>query len=244
VPSNGADPREAVGAGNGRRAGRRPGVNDTRSDIIRAAQKLFAEKGYHGASMRAIAQEADVDAALIHYFFTSKEVVFAAAIEDGFLLTELIDTVLESGVAGLGERLVRGYLDLWNAPASRDPMLAVMRSALSYGDAARLLAEFISSRVVRRLATAIDMSHPDLRGTLVGGQLFGLAIARYVIKVEPLASAAPDVVVCAVGPTIDRYLTGPIDLTAAQQPSQQQPSQQKPSQQQSSQEGGSDGSTA
>jgi AcrR family transcriptional regulator len=215
VPPSGTGPREPVGAGHGRRIGRRPGANDTRSDITRAALKLFAEKGYHGASMRAIAHEANVDAALIHYFFTSKEVVFAAAIEDGFHLAELIDDVLLPGPSGLGERLVRGYLDLWNSPASRDPMLAVMRSALSYGDAARLLSEFISSQVVRRLAVAIEISDPDLRGTLVGGHLLGLAIARYVVRVEPLASVPAEVVVAAVGPTVERYLTGDIGLTPA-----------------------------
>lgn len=195
----------------GRRSGRRPGPTGTRGDIIRAAQKLFAERGYYGASMRAIAQEARVDAALIHHFFSSKEGVFAAAIEDSFQLPELVDDVLKHDTDEIGERLVRGYLDLWDDPADRDPMLAVMRSAVSYDDAARLLNEFIGTRVAGRIIEAIDVPHPELRATLIGAQLVGLAMIRSIVKIEPLASADPEVIVRCLAPTINRYISDDLD---------------------------------
>jgi AcrR family transcriptional regulator len=191
----------------GRRSGRRPGTNQTRDDILRAARKLFAENGYGGATMRTIAREANVDAALIHHFFVSKEGVFAAAIEESFELTGLVVGVLEGGDEAIGERLVRGFLGLWSAPETRNPMLAVIRSALSYEGAARLLRDFVSEQVIAHVVKASTQEEAQLRGTLVGSQLVGMAIMRHVVKVEPLASADVETIVRFLGPTIDRYLT-------------------------------------
>ena len=55
---------------------------------------------------------------------------------------------------------------------------------------------------------------PELRAALAGSQLIGLVMARYVIRIEPLASADADTVAAAVAPTLQRYLTG--DLTPAE----------------------------
>jgi AcrR family transcriptional regulator len=195
-----------------RRSGRRPGMSETRNDILQAARELFAENGYGGATMRTIAHRANVDAALIHHFFVSKEGVFAAAIEDSFQLTALLDDVLDGGQDGLGERLVRGFLRLWTDAETRDPMLAVIRSAFSYEEAARLLRNFITERVIAQVATVANtQGGAQLRGTLVGSQLVGMAILRHVVKVEPLASADPEIIAKLLGPTIDQYLMGDFD---------------------------------
>jgi AcrR family transcriptional regulator len=199
----------------GRRTGRRPGPSGTRDDIIAAARKLFAQYGYRGATMRAIAAEAGVDAALIHHFFVSKEGVFAAAMEDAFPGEDAIATVVGPGMDGLSERLIRFFLSLWESEQTREPMLAVIRSAVSYDEAARMLAGFVTQRVLGNVVRAIEQPDPELRATLVGSQLVGMAMIRYVIKVEPLASAPADTVVAALVPTVDRYLTGPIEPGAA-----------------------------
>lgn len=195
-----------------RRSGRRPGLSGTRGDIIRAARKLFAERGYGGASMRAIAWEANVDAALIHHFFTSKEGVFSAAIEDAFHPTELVDEVLASGINDLGTRLLRAFLERWADPDNREVLLAVVRSAVSHRGAAQLMEEFVTTRVVGHLTKAVGVSHPELRATLVGIQLIGLVMVRFVLKIEPLASVDPEIIVECLGPTIHEYLTGELDL--------------------------------
>src|SRR2546421_11881353 len=114
-----------------RRTGRRPGPSGTQDDIVAAARKLFAEYGYRGATMRAIAREANVDAALIHHFFTSKEGVFAAAMEDAFPAPDAIDEVVGAGPDGLSERLGRFFLSLWEGPDTRGPVLAGVGSAPS-----------------------------------------------------------------------------------------------------------------
>src|SRR5690348_9275019 len=199
---------EAETAGPPRRTGRRRGPSATQRDIVAAARKLFAEHGYRGATMRAIAAEANVDAALIHHFFTSKEGVFAAAMEDAFPPPDAIAGVVAGGLDGLAERLVRFFLGLWESPDTREPLLAVMRSAVSYDEAARMLGEFVTGRILGTITGTIEQPDPELRAALIGSQLVGLAMIRYVIKVEPLASASTDTVVAALVPTVDRYLTG------------------------------------
>jgi AcrR family transcriptional regulator len=200
------------GTGNGRvserRSGRRPGDSGTKSEILRAARKVFAMHGYRGATMRLIAKEAKVDAALIHHFFTSKAGVYAAAVEASFDLRALIDTVLAAPPKEVGRTLVREFLNVWGRPESREPILAVLRSAVSYDEAADMLAGHVIQRSVGDIVRALNSSEPELRATLISSQLIGMAMLRYVINAEPLASASPETIIEWLGPTIDRYLVG------------------------------------
>lgn len=191
-------------------AGRRPGNADTREVVLDAARDCFAASGYDGATIRAIAAKAGVDPALVHHFFGAKAELFAAAMELPLSSTLLLPTLLEGDVDVLGERLVRGFLALWDDPTSRRRMLAVVRSAVRHEAAAAMLRAFLGREVIGTVARGIDTPNADLRATLVGSQLIGLAMARYVIKVEPLASASLETLVAGYAPTIQRYLTGDI----------------------------------
>ena len=193
-------------------SGRRSGASNTREDIVRAAQKLFAERGYHGATMRAIASEARVDPALIHHFFSSKEGVFSAAIGDFFHVDQIVDKVLQPDGTGVGQKLIRSFMDLWNRQESQDPMLAVVRSAVSHADAEALLEDSVVRRTIGQIVEHTASTHQSLRTTLIGSEIIGLIMMRYVLKIEPLASAPDEVVARAIGPAIDRYLTLDLDV--------------------------------
>lgn len=193
-----------------RRTGRRPGGTGTRQDILVAARRIFAERGYSGATMRAIAHEAKVDAALVHHFFGSKDGVFNAAVQATVDPAELLPPVIEPGIDGLGPRLLRMFLWLWSAPETRDSMLAVMRSAVAHPEAARLLREFMLENVLAPIAGEIDKPDADLRMTMVSSHLVGLAMLRFVIKVEPIASTDEDELVRVLGPVLQHYLQGDI----------------------------------
>lgn len=173
-----------------------------------AARLKFAECGYEGATLRAIAQEAGVDPALIHHFFASKQGLFAAAMADLLKPADLIPEIIEPGLDGLGERLMRMFVTLWEDGGALNPLLAVIRSAVSHEEAAGLLREFVSTEVLGRLGDVIEPAHRELRTALVGSQIIGLVMARYVVKVEPLASAAPEALVTMVSPAIQHYLSG------------------------------------
>jgi len=199
-----------------RRTGRRQGVSSTRRDIIRSAQKLFAERGYRGATTRAIARDAQVDSALIHHFFATKEGVFVAAIADAFQPDAILESVLVPGPGTVGERLIRSILLLWDEPETRDPMQAMVRSAVSHDSAARLVSDFVTKQVIGQVVDVNATSHKALRTTLIGTQVIGMLMVRYMIGIEPLASLAPDAVVSLIGPVVDHYLSE--DLDAAQKP--------------------------
>jgi len=157
--------------------------------------------------VRRIGVDAGVDPALIAHYFGSKEGVFIAAVEFPADPAEFIPRLLAPGIEGLGERLVRFFVETWDSPAG-SPMLAIVRSVVSSEAAATALREFVTREVLGRLAAAIDADEPQLRATLAASQLVGLAMLRYVVRVEPLASATPQELATWLGPSVQRQLTG------------------------------------
>ena len=193
------------------RTGRRPGNQDTREAILVAARQAFSEKGYDGASIRQIATSAGVDPALVHHYFGAKDQLFLATLQLPIDPGKLIPQIAAGGVDGVGERLVRMFLGIWDSPAG-STVVAVVRSAVSHDWSARMLREFFTTQILRRAMKHLDLDPAEapLRTSLVASQMLGLAMARYIVRFEPLASAPPETVVAAISPTIQRYLTGPL----------------------------------
>ena len=144
---------------------------------------------------------------MLHYF-GSKEGVFRAALDFPVDPGEFMPRLLAPGLDGLGERLVRFFIDTWDSPAG-SPLLGLIRSVVGNENAAAMLRDFVSREVVGRLAEALERDQPQVRASLVASQLVGLAMLRYVIKLEPLASASSAQIATWVGPAIQRYLTDP-----------------------------------
>jgi AcrR family transcriptional regulator len=192
----------------GRRRGRPPGQGNTRQAVLDAARRVFAARGYDAASLRVIAAEAGVDPGMVRHFFGNKAGLFREALEIPVDFETIIPAVLAGGLDGVGERLIRMFLTVWDTMPDRSPLVALIRSAVSHEDSARMIREFISEQLLARVAAALDRPDPQLRAAFVGSQMAGLIMIRYIIRVEPLASADPEAVVAAVAPTIQRYLTG------------------------------------
>lgn len=190
------------------RTGRRPGTGGTREKILTAARTHFGAVGYEGATIRGIAAAARVDPKLVMHYFTSKDGVFLAAVDFPIDPAEFLPSLLEPGLDGLGVRLARYFLDTWESPAGR-PLLAVIRSVVTSERAAALMRDFITRRILAVIARALELDQPQLRASLAASQLIGLALLRYVVKVEPLASAPRAKVAAWVGPTLQRYFTEP-----------------------------------
>ncbi len=190
------------------RTGRRPGLGGTRERILAAARSDFGKGGYEGTTIRGIAAQAKVDPALVMHYFDSKEGVFRAAVQFPVDPAEFIPKLVAPGLDGLGERLVRFFVETWDSPAG-SPLLALIRSAVGNEDGAALLRAFVTREVLGRLARSLELDQPQLRAALVAGQLIGLAMLRYVVRVEPLATARTDELVAWLGPTLQRYLTDP-----------------------------------
>lgn len=181
-----------------------PGARDR---ILAAARTEFAARGYDRTSIRQIAKAAAVDPALVHHYFGTKEQVFGAAIELTFAPALTMPEVLAGGGAGVGERMARFVFGVWEDEASREPLLAIMRSALTNETAAGVLRGLIERRLLTRVAGELRVPDPEFRAQLAAGQLLGIAMLRYVVKMEPVASAEVDDIVAMVAPTLQRYLT-------------------------------------
>jgi AcrR family transcriptional regulator len=192
-----------------RRSGRRPGNQDTKQSILESARTVFAESGFDKASVRAIAAAAGVDPALVHHYFGTKEKLFLASMNSPIDPAELIPEAMAGPREQAGERLVALVLRIWDSPAGV-AAVALMRSAMSNEWTARLMREFVVTQVLRRAVAELDIDEKEAptRAALVATQIGGLAMIRYLLKVEPVASAPAERLVAAIGPTVQRYLTG------------------------------------
>jgi AcrR family transcriptional regulator len=186
--------------------GRRPGGEDTRARILDAARAAFGERGFEGASIREVAARAAVDPALVHHYFGTKQRLFVAAMRFPVDVNEVVPRLLAGGEPGVGERFVRFVVALWDQPEVRPMLLGVVRSASTDEVAADMMRAILAEGPLLALATAVPRGDAQLRATLAGSQLVGLVLARYIVKVEPLASMTPDEVAASIGPTIERYL--------------------------------------
>jgi AcrR family transcriptional regulator len=190
------------------RTGRRGGDSRSRDAILDAARRLFAEHGYDGASLRAIAAEAGVDVALVAHFFGSKAQLLTASVQWPFDPDVEIERVVAAGREHAGVALARLFVSTWDELGSRNPIITLLRSATTEPAAAALTREFIGSLLLEPLARRLGSDRPALRADLVACQLIGLGIGRYVLRFEPLASFPADDLVASVAPVLQRYLTG------------------------------------
>jgi AcrR family transcriptional regulator len=206
------------------RSGRRAGGSGTREAILEAARGRFAEHGYDGATIRAIAADADVDPALVHHFYGSKERLFTAAMHLPVVPSEVLTAAFAEAAArgdsfSPGEHLVRTALSTWERPEVLGVFTALLRSALTSERAAGMFREFITDAILSPVAAVTGPRQPGgtadpadaaYRAAAVASQMVGLALARYVLRLGPLASADASDLATTIGPTIDRYLTGDI----------------------------------
>jgi AcrR family transcriptional regulator len=188
--------------------GRRPGGPDTRGEILAAARESFAHKGFGGTTMRAVGAAAGVDASLVHHYFGSKDDLFLAALEVPVDPRGIVPTVFAAGVDGAGERLLRVFLSVWEDPDARLPLVAQVRASLGEQGPVNLLREGMLRMIFGPLRTQLAGEDVEQRAQLVASQLIGLAVGRYLLCFEPLASMTPDELVAWIAPNLQRYLDG------------------------------------
>jgi AcrR family transcriptional regulator len=201
-----------------RRSGRRPGASGTREAIREAAARLFAERGYDRTSMRAIAAAAGVDQKLIAHFFGSKQRLFVEVFTPPFDPAAVIPEVFAGDRATIGERVAHFLLTVLENPEGRRRMTGLIRAAASEPEAARMVRDLISREILTRIIQALDVEDADVRASLLGSQVVGLAMTRYIVGVEPLASMSPDAVAAAIAPNLQRYLVEPLPTVAKPRP--------------------------
>lgn len=189
--------------------GRRKGSPDTRGAVLDAARQRFATHGYDGATIRAIAADAGVDPALVMHYFGSKDRLFAASLSLPANPAEVLGGLLaQTPAQKLGEQMIITLLGVWDATSDRSPFLAALRTATTTGPAADSVRAFIERSVVGTIAQHLPGPEARLRAVLIGSQISGIILARYVLALEPIVTAPPERLARIYGPTIQRYAFG------------------------------------
>jgi AcrR family transcriptional regulator len=187
--------------------GRRPGAPDTRAEVLAAARSSFADKGFRGTTIRAVAAAAGVDPALVHHYFGSKDDLFVAALQIPVDPREVLGPVVAAGPDGAGERLLRTLLGVWDDPELQPGLLALARSLVA-DDTGGLVRDAFIPVVIGPVLAALVADRPEARIPLVASQVVGLIVTRYVIALPPMAEMPAEDVVARLGPVLQHYLTG------------------------------------
>lgn len=195
-----------------KRPGRRPGASNTREDILASARKLFSVNGIDKTSMRSIAADAGVDPALIHHYFGTKVDLFRQAIKLPGDPELLLEPLRQTKVEDIGHMLPKLLVTVWDSELGVG-MLATVRSQLSGADTG-LIRAFFRDIVLKALGDRVDnpVGSGVMRAGFAATQMLGIVMARYIIKLEPIASLSADEIADMVGPNIQRYLTGDLPL--------------------------------
>ena len=194
-------------AGSGR-AGRRPGGPDTRGEILGAARKAFADKGFSSTSIRAVAREAGVDAALVHHYFDSKDELFIEAMGIPVDPRQIAAEILDGPREEIGRRIATVFLGIWESPEGQQRMKAIFRSVVTSDEVARLMREGITQMIIQPISRTLDVPDAHLRVSLAATQLIGAAMARYLVGLEPVASVDLATLIDRLAPVLQLHLTG------------------------------------
>ncbi len=192
----------------GRGPGRRPGTPDTRGAILAAARRAVAEKGFERTTMRAIAAAAGVTPGLVHHFFGAKDDLFLEALAVPFDPRRMLAGAVEGPRSDLGERIAGAVLHTWEDEVQRETLLAFIRGAMTNPEVAALLRTGMPAIALGALGDVVNGPDAAVRVELVFSQMLGVAIARYVVEVEPLASLPVDELVARLGPVVQHHLLG------------------------------------
>jgi AcrR family transcriptional regulator len=187
-----------------------PGVGGPRSEatrraILDAARAIFASRGYEQTTIRAVASDAGIDPSMVMRYFGSKAGLFTAAASVSLEPPDLRSVP----VRRRGEVLTRHFVDRWECTPSADTLVLLLRTAVT-DDAVAKQVRTNFNRLIAAPVAALGDPDADRRSALIATQLLGLAVSRYILHHEPLASMPIDEIVADISPTIQRYLTQPI----------------------------------
>ncbi len=189
-----------------KRSSRTRNASQTRTDILKAAQRLFSQRGYEQVGVRDIAAEVGINGALVIRYFGSKDQLFAEAVTDAFSLGDL----LEGNRDEIGERLMR-YLMQEDSNDTFYPVLALLRSASSPQGAA-LLRQGLEMHFIQPLAEWLEGKDRPLRASLIASTLLGVAIMQDVLYITPLTESSVEQLVAQVAPVIQGYIDGIVEV--------------------------------
>lgn len=176
----------------------------TEAAILDAARELFGEAGFERTTIRGVAAQAGIDPALVMQYYVNKEGLFAAAARWHVDQTR----VLDADRADLPRAAIRDLLGHFEDAEDRDSAAALLRNCLTHPSAARVMRDEVMCDRAAAVASKIDAPDAELRAALFGAVMMGLGMARYLMELEPLASASREEVERLLGPALSALLEG------------------------------------
>jgi AcrR family transcriptional regulator len=196
-----------------------PGPRDERgvlaARIVAAARDEFAEHGWAGTTIRAVARTADVDPALVYHYFGSKEGLLDAATNPPQRWLENVAKVWTTPIDQLGAALIALLLASWADDEIGPTLRAILQTAAHEPSTREKLGRVVAGSLMGVSELGGDERDRLIRSGLISSQMMGFALMRYVWKVEPIASMADDEAIAAIAPNLQHYVSG--DLTAQTQ---------------------------
>jgi AcrR family transcriptional regulator len=193
-----------------------PGPRDERgvlsARILAAARGEFAEQGWAGTTLRAVARAADVDPALVYHYFGSKEGLLDAATNPPQKWQDSIAKVWTTPLDQLGTALITLLLASWADDEIGPTLRAILQTAAHEPSTREKLRRVVEGSLMGVSELGSDERDRLTRSGLISSQMMGFALMRYVWKIEPLASMPDDEAIAAIAPNLQRYVDG--DLTA------------------------------
>ncbi len=181
-------------------------TDDVRDAVLDAARAAFHTRGYAKTTVKGVAAMAGVAPNVVSKYYENKEAMFAAAMKLPFDPSHAVPELLAPGLDGMGERLVRATFEIFRDEDTREDLLALFQAGASAGKAAATMREFIEESIVDRLVTAVGIPDARMRAALISSHLVGLGATRYLVRLEPLASAPEEQIVRIYAPVIQDLL--------------------------------------
>ena len=188
--------------------------DDITRQVLEAARAAYARRGYLNTTLKGVAAAAGVAPDVVRRYYANRETLFVAAMRLPFDPATSIAQLMAPGIDGLGERLVRVTLRMLDDPETRDQLAEMVRDGAGASKATASLREFLETEIVDRAAQVLGVPDARTRVTLATSYLLGIATTRYVLRLEPLASASEDEIVRLVSPAVQMVLTTPTTTSA------------------------------
>ncbi len=181
---------------------------DTRADILRAALTLFSAHGYETTSMRAIAKQAGVDPSLPRHYFASKSELFVEALGPVEQIERNVTRLIPGSPDLLGARMIGVFLEVWDSPELGARLRILLQSAVGTPEIADIARAMLFERLFLPIAKGVGPDDAEGRAAAALSQMLGLVVARYILRVEPIASADQEYLIARFAPQVQRLITG------------------------------------
>nr|WP_232425174.1 TetR family transcriptional regulator [Pseudofrankia inefficax] len=195
-----------------RTRGRRAGSPDTRGRVLEIARRRFLADGYRAVTLRSVATEAGVDVALISYFFGSKRGLFGAALGLAANPADLLRLALPGDRATMPERVLRTLVTAWDDPENGPRLRVLATTVVQEPEFARMFRELVQREMTEQMAQYIGGADAPARAAVFTTQLAGVIFARYLLRLEPIASLSADELVRHLVPGLRAVLYAPVGV--------------------------------